>query len=373
MTNSPMINSPVSTFTEWGRLQEVIVGDFRGYTIPQRLDDVELSFRSFYHDNIFRDVKRLRKYKLNVYAEDVRTYPEQIEEERAEDLDGISKLLESFDVIVKRPRAMPAIEEIKTPDWVNVTSPCGNVRDQFLVIGDEIIETSPMMRGRYFEADHIKHLFLDYFRRGARWTVAPRPRMLEESFDRSYFEENPPGFDANNFEIMFDGAQCLKLGTDILFNVANQNHILGAMWLQRHLGERFKVHQVRFTDNHIDGVLLPLRPGTFIMHRRIYEKRDLLLPPGLQKWDAIVFADEQAVTSSDEDVLLASKSINMNVFSIDAERVMINEDAVNTIRALERAGFTPVPARLRHSRLYAGAFHCSTLDIRRDDRLESYF
>jgi glycine amidinotransferase len=52
---------------------------------------------------------------------------------------------------------------------------------------------------------------------------------------------------------------------------------------------------------------------------------------------------------------------------------MVNQDAVNTIRALERAGFTPVPARLRHSRLYAGAFHCSTLDIRRDERLESYF
>src|SRR6185436_13088558 len=117
MTNSPT-NSPVNTFTEWGRLQEVIVGDFRNYTIPKRLDDVEISFRSFYHDNIFRGVGRFRRYKLNVYAEDMRTYPEQIEEERAEDLDGIVKLLESFDVIVKRPRAMTEIKEIKTPDWV---------------------------------------------------------------------------------------------------------------------------------------------------------------------------------------------------------------------------------------------------------------
>jgi glycine amidinotransferase len=363
---------PVSTYTEWGRLREVIVGDFRNYTIPKRLDDVEISFRSFYHDNIFRGVQKLQRYKLNVYAEDMRTYPEQIEEERTEDLDGIAKVLESFDIVVKRPLPLTTIQEIKTPDWVNVTTPCGNVRDQWLVIGDEIIETSPMMRGRYFEGDHLKHLFLDYFRRGARWTVAPRPRMLEESFDRSYFEENPPGFDPDNFEIMFDGAQCLKLGSDILFNVSNQNQILGATWLQRHLGERFKVHLVRFTDNHIDGVLLPLRPGTFLIHRRIYEKRDEILPPALQKWDMIVFADEPTDTSADEEVLLASKSINMNVFSIDAEKVMISKDAVNTIRALEQAGFTPVPAQLRHSRLYAGAFHCSTLDIRRDGGLESY-
>jgi glycine amidinotransferase len=371
MTNSPMNDCPVSTFTEWGRLREVIVGDFRNYTIPNSLDDVEISFRSFYHDNIFRGVQHLKKYKLNVYAEDMRTYPEQIEEERAEDLDGVTKLLESFDIVVKRPQPMTAVTEIKTPDWVNVTSPCGNVRDQFLVIGDEIIETSPMMRGRLFESDHVKHLFLDYFRRGARWTVAPRPRMLEESFDRSYFDENSPEVDTDDFEIMFDGAQCLKLGSDILFNVSTQNHILGAMWLQRHLGERFTVHHVRFTDNHIDGVLLPLRPGTFLIHRRIYEKRDELLPPALQKWDMIVFADEPPA-SAEEEAMLASKSISMNVFSIDEERVMINKDAVNTIRALESAGFTPVPAQLRHSRLYAGAFHCSTLDIRRDGGLESY-
>lgn len=372
MTNSPMTECPVSTYDEWGRLREVIVGDFRNYTIPKRLDDVELSFRSFYHDNIFRGVHNLQKYKLNVYAEDMDVYPEQVEEERAEDLDNIAALLESLDIVVKRPLPMTEIKEIQTPDWVNVTTPCGNVRDQFLVIGDEIIETSPMMRGRYFENDHVKHLFLDYFRRGARWTVAPRPRMLEESFDRSYFDGNEPGFDEDNFEIMFDGAQCLRLGTDILFNVSTRNHVLGAMWLQRHLGERYTVHQVRFTDHHIDGVLLPLRPGTFLIHRRIQEKRDELLPPALQKWDAIVFADEPAGTAADEEALLASKSINMNVFSIDEDRVLINKNAVNTMRALERAGLTPVPAQLRHSRLYAGAFHCSTLDIRRDGGLESY-
>lgn len=368
-----MTNSPVNTFTEWGRLQEVIVGDFRNYTIPKRLDDVETSFRSFYHDNIWRNVRRFRTHKLNVYAEDMCTYPEQIEEERAEDLDGIARMLESFDVVVKRPRAMTEIKEFRTPDWANVTSPCGNIRDQFLVIGDELIETPPMMRGRYFENDYVKPLFLDYFRRGARWTVAPRPLMLEESFDRSYFDENPPGFDANNFEIMFDGAQCLKFGTDILMNVSTQNHILGAMWLQRHLGERFRVHQLRgVADHHIDAAVLPLRPGTLLVLRRIYENRHLL-PPALQKWDLIQFTDDQIPSSGNEDTLLASKGVNMNVFSIDEERVMVNQDAVNTIRALERAGFTPVPARLRHSRLYAGAFHCSTLDIRRDERLESYF
>ena len=33
---------------------------------------------------------------------------------------------------------MEAVQEITTPYWTNVTSPCGNIRDQFLIIGDEI-------------------------------------------------------------------------------------------------------------------------------------------------------------------------------------------------------------------------------------------
>ena len=40
-------------------------------------------------------------------------------------------------------------------------------RDLFLIVGDEIIETSPAVRARYFEADLYKELFNGYFNRGA--------------------------------------------------------------------------------------------------------------------------------------------------------------------------------------------------------------
>lgn len=367
-----MKKSPVNVYTEWGPLEEIIVGDFHNYTIPKHLNNVDISFRSFYHDNIFRNVQNFRRYKLNVYASDVRKYPEQIEEERAEDVDSIANTLESFGIKVKRPQRLEFIKEINTPDWTNITTPCGNVRDQFIVVGNEIIETAPMMRSRYFENDLVKHHLLDYFKRGAKWTVAPRPRMTEGSFDRSYFKENPPNVNPKEFEIMFDGAQCLKFGRDIIFNVANENHILGAIWLQRHLSNKFKIHQVNITDSHIDGSFLPLRPGTLLVHSEMNEKRDKL-PKALQKWDFIEFADEQKIITKDGLLLLASQSINMNILSIDENKIMINEKAVNTIRKLEKAGFTPIPTRLRHSQLYSGAFHCSTLDIRRNEELENYF
>lgn len=364
-----MEKSPVCVYTEWGKLEEVIVGDFYNYTIPKSIDNVDISFRSFYHDNIFRDVQKIRRYKMNMYASDIRKYPEEIETERCEDINLIAETLNSMGIIVKRPQRLEEIAEINTPDWTNITTPCGNIRDQFLVIGDEIIETSPMMRGRFFENDLVKHLLLSYFKRGAKWTVAPRPRMLENSFDRSYFEENSANTDPEKFEIMFDGAQCLRFGKDILFNVSNENHILGAIWLQRHLGDKIKIHQVRITDSHLDGSLLPLRPGLLLVHSEMNEKRHLL-PITLRKWKFIEFDDEQKSIVNDDLLMLASQSINMNVLSIDENTVMINELAVNTIKKLEENGLTVIPTRLRHSQLYSGAFHCSTLDIRRRDKLE---
>ena len=364
--------TPVNIYTEWAPLQEVLLGDFHNYSVPKQIDDVDISFRSFFHDNVFAEVRKFARYKLNVYAQDVKKYPEQIEAERDEDLDGLASLLQGMGIVVKRPRRMQVIQEVVTPNWTNVTSPCGNIRDQFLVIGDEIIETSPLMRGRYFENDLVKHHLLDYFQRGARWTVAPRPMMLEESFDRSYFDENPPDVDASKFEIMFDGAQCLKFGRDIVFNVANENHRLGATWLQRHLTSRFRIHEVRITDNHIDGMFLPLRPGVLLMKNEMYAKRHLL-PLPLQKWDVVRFMDDERPNTDDCDVMLASKGINLNVLSLDERRVVINTGATRTIKELARRGFEPIPVRLRHSRLFSGAFHCSTLDIRRDEQLESYF
>ncbi|MER8849110.1 hypothetical protein [Mesorhizobium australicum] len=173
---------------------------------------------------VFVQQRNKLRTKLNIYAADVRKYPDQIEEERAEDIENLVRLLESCGIVVRRPKPFDSIPEIKTPLWSNVATPCGNVRDQFIVVGDEIIETPPLIRGRYFENDLIKDHRLDYFKRGARWTTAPRPLMIDESFDRSYSGENPPDVDTSKFEIMFDCAQFVKFGRDIVMNVANENH-----------------------------------------------------------------------------------------------------------------------------------------------------
>lgn len=350
---------PVNSYTEWGTLQEVIIGSHYN----TRIGVPDISMQLLYHDNLAR-ARRLdpsRSYGIN----------QKYIEEREEDIANLAAVLEAHGVKVRRPLVLDTVREFETPYWKALTKACDNPRDQVMVVGDMLIETACCVRNRYYENDLLKPLFYEYFAAGAQWLCAPRPRLTEESLDRSYVESRVPEAD-ERYEIIFDAAQCLRFGRDILFNVTTWNHELGLRWLRRVLGDRHRVHKVRIVDNHLDGGILPLRPGKLLVNPRVMRNLDTL-PAPLLAWDRIIMEDIDPSAYSAEDLLLASKLIDVNVLSINDEHVIVNEHATTTLRALERNGFVPIPIRFRHSRVFGGGLHCVSLDIRRDEGLEDYF
>lgn len=355
---------PVSSSDEWSPLREVIVGT------PYHLDYHEdMSFKLFFHRNLtpYRTEGPARRATANRLFRNVRP-GNQLRDECLEDLDGLIGVLREYGAIVRRPSVLTTVPEVRTPHW---TAPMGHAlmpRDLFLVIGDEIIETSPAVRARYFEADLYKELLTGYFNAGARWTLVPRSRLLDRNFDFSdalrhgYDGDLPPD---PFYELMFDGAQVIRFGRDLVFNVSTENHRMGARWLARHLDRRCRVHVVEITDNHIDASIVPLRPGTVLLHESV-DPADL--PAPLQKWDRIRYQwlDQPLEVEEDGLPLLASQSVGMNVLSLDEQHVIVQDIQLPLIRDLEKHGFTPVPVRWRRGRSLGGGFHCVTLDIRRD-------
>src|SRR4051812_48045133 len=166
----------VNVHTEWGKLREIIVG----HAINTDRISVDLSFRLFYHQNI-KDVFLKNSYVLQ----------KKMVDERQEDLDELARVLEGMDIRVRRPKKPEVAQTFKTPHFEGLTTSANNPRDQILIAGDEIIETSCVNRNRYFENDLFKDIFYDYFRKGARWTSAPRPMMRDESFDFSGVQKQP--------------------------------------------------------------------------------------------------------------------------------------------------------------------------------------
>jgi glycine amidinotransferase len=357
----------VHVYTEWGQLEEVIFGNSLNFN----LKDIDFTFRFLYENKDGRFREKTQVYELS----------EQYVMERQEDLDNLQRILEDFGVVVQRPQQLREITKFRTPTFEAYMTACDSVRDPFFLIGDEIIETPPTNRKRYFENFLVRDIFMDYFRSGAKWTVAPRTTLAEEHLDFSFWQDTV--YDPLNaldnieekYEIAFDAANCLKFGRDIVMNVGTKNHELGAMWLQRHLGDQFRVHPVRLCDSHIDGNFLPLAPGKLLVNpRRMHEKYDLL-PEPLKKWDMIMLEDRDLKFDYPSTHLQIASTAGMvvNALSIDEKHVLIRDNAPLTRKALERAGFEPIPIQLRHCEIFAGGIHCATVDVRRKEDLEEYF
>ncbi|MFD4831257.1 glycine amidinotransferase [Streptomyces uncialis] len=383
----------LNSYDEWSPLKEVILGSAMNYVSHER----ELSFDLFFHDNIANDngvASRSEWYypRLSARGKAVsagsgrKPIKQRYVDELNEDLEGIAKALESLSVTVLRPLDVHATtSHVQTPAWESSVVPPLNVRDNTLIVGDEIIETPPMIRSRYFETQFLTPVFQSYFAQGARWTVMPRPLMTDASFDLSYArtaniggptepieKPQPSAYDVG-FEMMFDAAQCLRLGRDIVVNISTANHAMACDWLERHLEGRFRIHRVhRLSDSHIDSMVLALRPGTLLVRS---DKVAEQLPEPLRAWDRIIPpapGGNNFPQYEDDDLILTSPFIDLNVLSVNPETVLVNEACPELMRTLERRGFTVVPVRHRHRRLFGGGFHCFTLDTVREGGPEDY-
>lgn len=384
----------VNSFDEWSPLKEVIVGS----PINYNSNNIELSFKLFFHDNAYDSLscyypsyEEKSPLDRNV-AGDGQTYVDnnikkQYLEELTEDVDELVQTLKNLNVTVHRPLSPSKMPKFNTPYWDAACIPALNVRDQAIIIGNEIIETPPQIRARYFENDLLKTVFYRYFNAGSKWTTMPKPMMTDNSFDLAYVEDQIQDTiatqkvykqEASEFDIghemMIDAAQCMRFGKDILVNVANKNHELGLQWLERHLDGRFNIHRLyRMTDNHIDSIILPLRPGLLLLRSPEFLK---FLPKALQQWD-IIYPPEPKKNNfpnyEEGNLILTSKFIDLNVLSVDENTVIVNSLFPELIETLEKHKMTPVPVRHRHRRLFGGGFHCFTLDTVREGTMENYF
>ncbi len=359
----------VNSHNEWDQLEEVIVGD--GF--PDNLPVLDYSFKIFFHENI--------NGKAYQHGDDF--VSRRHVQEHAEDLEEFCNLLKKLNVKVRRPKKPNKLYKTKTPVWDSTIHPALNVRDMTMIVGDTIIESSPTCRYRYFENTLIQHLFLEYFKKGCNWIQAPKPIMTDNSFDiswiddkgKSYYEEIKQGSNPLDcgYEIMFDAANCVRMGSHILMNVSNENQALGAKWLQSALDEKYKIWTAPLADSHIDSTFLPLKPGVAIITKDFVKER---LPKPLQSWDLIkIPLRERSIKEKNQQgIKLASPRIELNVFSISPELIICHPEYESVLnRELKKYKIEAIGSPFRHCEIFSGAHHCTTLDIRRKSKYENYF
>ncbi len=285
-------------------------------------------------------------------------------------LDGFVQILESMGVRVRRPEMVDHARPVVTPDWT-VAGGYGQTvpRDVMIVIGDEIIEAPMSLPSRFFEYVAYRELCKEYFRVGARWTQAPKPRLKPELFKPEY--QHGEEFILTEFEPVWDAADICRIGTDLFVQLSHVTNHFGIDWLERHLGLRYRVHRVKFRDAnamHIDATFVPLAPGKLLVNP---DRPILELPECIAKSDwEIRECPPSALRSATP---AGWHWLHMNVLSLDENHAIVEEAEVPLQTLLRDWGIEPIPCRFRDFYPFGGSFHCATVDIRRQGDLHSYF
>ena len=298
-------------------------------------------------------------------------FPEQIIREAEEDIQRFVETLEARGIRVRRPAPWPHEQTIKTVHWETEGYYTYCPRDVLLVVGDTIIETPNVIRGRSLETGAYRPLLMEYYESGANWFSAPKP-LLEDAL----FDFDPAAPTPQNFEPAFDAANILRFGRDLLYLVSATGNELGGQWLQRVLGDRFRVHFMKdvYFGSHIDSTLVALRPGLLLANPERLSMETI--PAFLKDWEIIFSPPMENQERHSRDYLnqaIGSEWIDMNLFSLGPDAVVVDSDQRALITLLESKGLEVIPLKLRHSRMLGGGFHCVTLDTRRRGTMESYF
>jgi len=351
--------SLVSSFNEWDPLEEVIVGRMEGAAVPAW--DLALDATMPTEQKAYFEQNAGKPWRADYLAAAIA------------ELDAFAALLTRMGITVTRPDPVPKDIPYATPAW---KSPGGLYnampRDCLLVVGDLMIEAPMAWRSRFHETDAFRPLLKHYFRSGARWIAAPRPQLLDETYNPDYDRENPfesGRFAVTEFEPTFDAADFMRCGRDIYVQKSHVTNDFGIDWVAQQLGGEYAVHRVDMCDSapmHIDASLMPLAPGKLLIN----EGRVKTVPAQFRNWEVRVAP--APILDPGHTLYMSSAWLSMNVLMLDPKTVVVEKHETVMQEFFDQWGFEVIPVDFHNVIRFGGAFHCVTCDVRRAGSLQSY-
>ena len=399
VAKSSAVAGKINSHNEWDKLREIIVGTAEG----------SMAVLTWNRPEPIPDNVKEQAYKIAKNA-----FPKWFLDEIAEDLEGLVNLLKGFDVKVHRPTIHNLSHMYGSPFWASTSNNVYNTRDLNLVVGNTVIESPSYLSCRYYETTALYPIWYEYFKVGFRWIAGPKPKLdyevklpyFRDESERVLTEEDLKHRELtggrleklhklSEREILFEAANTLRMGKDLLYLVSSSGNCLGARWLQSVLGDEYRVHTTAdiYRSSHIDSTCMCLRPGLVLLNStRVNEKN---CPRIFDKWDRVYFGDVAPTSEAElkfqkevRDPLgneleglgfqstlhdMSSPWVGMNFLSVDPETVIVDERQTKLIKLLEDLKITVAPVRMRHIYTQGGGIHCATLDTVRDSKYESYF
>jgi hypothetical protein len=336
----------VNSYTNWGKLEEVWLGD---------------CYPAHFYDHLESEVR-------DIFYE--------ITEKTKEDLHIIQRKMEEFDVVVQRP-SYNNINDFLNQDGV-LEKPQITPRDHHVVIGNKLIASPGMIHSW----DHAVNQYRQDI--DSIVTYPPELRLLGHVC----------------------GANSVRAGKDIyldLFHCYDKQSMLEQQLQEYHqcvapLVEDYRVHLL-FNGGHVDGCFAIAKPGLIITSQYFteYEKT-------FPRWSQIIITNPEFYVAQSrcgpvyngkwwDTTTSPSRAFNnhiikhalnwvgnytetyfeVNCLVIDEKNILMLGENDLVFRELERHGITAHSLPFRTRTFWDGGLHCLTLDIRRQDTMIDLF
>ncbi|PXX61084.1 N-dimethylarginine dimethylaminohydrolase [Nocardia tenerifensis] len=266
-------------------------------------------------------------------------YPEKQKAWEAE-RDELAAVLTRHGVEVLRPRLFNDTEKEAAGDtgYANFF-----VRDPWFTVGEHVIEGVLQFPHRRMEVLPSRQLLLDrVVPSSARYVALPQP------------EASPLGHPGGG--PFLEGGDVLVLGKEIFVGCSGMaTNELGYRWLAKYLEPfGFTVTEVTLPEHvlHLDCAISLIRDGLMIS---CPARLPAGLPAALRDW-------EQIEVSEDEAAAMAT-----NGLSIDPSTYLTDPEFERVGKELEGRGITVEYIDFSVSRLFGGAFRCTTQPLLRAD------
>lgn len=350
----------VKSNNDWDPLEEIIVGTAENALMPP----LDISTHAFvFAGNTWEEIQHLNT--LN--------HEQWIVDECREDIEKLSDTLKGLGIKVHRPLPVDNSKTFKTPDWETRGWYNWCPRDLLLPLDDMIIECPSPMRARQYEVRAYHPYLYEQIKDGTQWISAPKPALKDDSFQ---FENLDDATLLNN-EIVFDAANIVRMGRDLLCQVSNSGNKLGFEWLETILGPKgYRIHLAEkiYSFAHFDSTILPLRPGLVLFNADRVTPDNY--PKIYKKWDKIWFTgDRLAIPKANlkGGIQPCSDYIGLNFLSVNEELVICDIEQQELMKELNKWGIESIGLPMRQAKTMSGGFHCATLDVKRKGGLQDYF
>lgn len=325
---SPGSSAPVSVHHEWGKLEEVIVGTARDFILPPWVEGTIIPD--------FPDPKVI-DYMKNHGGEKLSDVDPESSKRMVEEMDHLAQVLRDRGIVVH-------IAGYLTPEEKKFITPGRTFlfpRDPVVIIGNNIIETSPRA----------------LFRRKEKYGIRPILQKYVGGPEANYVSIPPAPPEVEDVGPFLEGGDILLNGHEIYVGHSGvASNRLGIDWLQNYLGPEYKVHEVKLQPEilHLDCAMSLLRPQLGLLCRECLAGD---LPDSIKGWDFIEVSKEEA------------ENLGANVFVLDDTTVITSKHHHRIAEEMRKKGQEVIEIDFGEVSKYGGAFRCAHHPIRRVSRL----